>query len=119
MTPFQGIIKFNEDRNLVKDFTLENEHKMLEEELNELMTAINDKDTYEIIDALCDIIVVATGTIHKMGYIPELALKQTVKEILSRKGELDINGKFQKDINQDPKTLYKADYNLAKAKPQK
>jgi NTP pyrophosphatase (non-canonical NTP hydrolase) len=114
MKPFQGIIKFNEDRNLVKEFTIENEYNMLAEELEEMATAIATEDEYELADSLSDIIVVAVGTLYKLGYQPELALKQTVKEILSRKGSLDENGKFQKDRDQDPATLYKADYNLAK-----
>jgi phosphoribosyl-ATP pyrophosphohydrolase len=87
---------------------------MLAEELEEMATAIATEDEYELVDSLSDIMVVAIGTLHKLGYHPELVLKQTVKEITSRKGSLDLDGKFQKDKDQDPATLYKADYNLAK-----
>lgn len=117
MTHTQGIIKFNEDRNLVKGLDMENEYSMLVEELNEeLRAAIDTNDEHEQVDALCDIIVIATGALYKKGYHPELAMKQVVKEITSRNGKIGPTGKWEKDKNQDPDTLYKADYTLARRK---
>jgi NTP pyrophosphatase (non-canonical NTP hydrolase) len=114
MNPLQGIVRFNVDRKL-ESFNPAAEHAMLSEELQEFFKAYDNDDDYEMLDALCDIIVVATGAIYKMGYHPELALKQTVKEITSRKGSFNEElGKWQKDINQDPSTLYKADYKTAR-----
>lgn len=110
-TSFEGIIKFNRDRQLF-DFCTEVEYKLLEEELQEFLVA---DDPTDAVDALCDIIVVAVGALFKLGYNPETALQETVKEILSRKGTLNpITGKWQKDRAQDPTTLYKADYTVAK-----
>jgi hypothetical protein len=84
---------------------------MLYEELQEFFSA---KNTNEQVDALCDIIVVATGALHKLGYNPKLALCETVKEISSRRGAVSLNTfKWSKDPNQDPKTLYKAIYDKA------
>lgn len=110
MNALQGIVAFNKERNLTK-FDPANEHRMLMSELEELVTAMLQNDEYETIDALCDIIVVATGGVHKLGYDPEAALSETVKEIRSRKGAVDTRtGKWEKDRFQDPTTLHKAAY---------
>lgn len=110
MNPLQGIVKFNQDRRLAK-FKGDAEHAMLLEELQEFYDAYARGDEYEMVDALCDIIVVATGAIYKLGYDPEEALIETVLEITSRKGSYNIEtGKWEKDRDQDPKTLYKAHY---------
>ena len=114
MSPLQGIVQFNVDRQL-DTFKASSEYIMLEEELQEFYAAASKEDSNEMLDALCDIIVVATGAIHKMGYNPELALVETVKEITSRQGSFnEETGKWQKDRNQDPSTLYKACYSNAK-----
>jgi hypothetical protein len=60
-------------------------------------------------DAYCDVIVFAVGAIMKLGYDPERALIEVGKEINSREGIM-LDGKWTKNKNQDPKTLYKADY---------
>ena len=110
MTPLQNIVKFNEERNLTQ-FNLDTEIKMLLEELNEFVEASQVEDTNEMVDALCDIIVVATGALYKLGYDPTLALQETTKEILSRQGTInEETGKWEKNSNQDPTTLYKAQY---------
>lgn len=114
MNPIDGIIEFNIQRGL-NDFNAIAEYKMLEEELNEFLTAHAENNEYEMLDALCDLIVFAVGGIYKLGYAPAAALQETVKEILSRKGTLDtVSGKWQKDKHQDPSTLYKANYAVAK-----
>jgi NTP pyrophosphatase (non-canonical NTP hydrolase) len=114
MTPFKAIVQFNLDRNLVT-YDRETELSMLMEEFQELVDATSVENEYETIDALCDIIVVATGSIYKLGYDPDEALEETVKEITSRQGAINPDtGKWDKDKNQDPNTLYKANYNLAK-----
>ena len=110
MNPLQGIVKFNQERNLVK-FNGIAEYNMLMEELQEFLLAVSDNNEYEKVDALCDLIVIAAGAIHKLGYDPEESLVETVLEITSRNGSLnETTGKWEKDLNQDPKTLYKANY---------
>lgn len=114
MNPIDGIIEFNIQRGLT-DFNAIAEYKMLEEELNEFLTAHAENNEYEMLDALCDLIVFAVGGIYKLGYAPAAALQETVKEILSRKGSFDaVSGKWKKDLNQDPATLYKAKYRNAR-----
>jgi predicted HAD superfamily Cof-like phosphohydrolase len=79
--------------------------------MQELSEARAAADIHGIIDAYADMIVVITGSIYKLGYDPNKVLAETLLEISSRKGTIDLTtGKWQKDINQDPTTLYKADY---------
>lgn len=113
-TPMQGIVEFNIERGL-KTFSPEAEVNMLTEELVEFVDACVESDTHEQVNALCDIIVLATGAMHKLGYDPEKALSETVSEIQSRQGTMDENtGKWEKDKDQDPKTLYVPNYENAK-----
>jgi hypothetical protein len=110
MNPLDGIVKFNVDRKL-ETFDASAESTMLAEELQEFWSGYSLGDEYEMIDALCDIIVVAAGAIHKLGYDPTEVLSETVKEITSRQGTFnEVTGKWEKDRNQDPSTLYKAVY---------
>lgn len=118
MTVLDKIVQWNKERNNV-EFNLVNEHSMLQEELNELFDAMDESD---IVDALCDIIVVATGAIHKLGYNPNISMNETLKEISSRQQDpiqKDIwkkwgaSGKWEKNKSQEPSTLYKADYTKA------
>lgn len=110
MDPIQGIVDFNIDRRL-KVFRAESEYNMLAEELQEFKAACEADDEYEMVDALCDLIVVATGAIYKLGYDPNEALIETVFEVTSRQGDYNPDtGKWEKDKNQDPMTLYKAVY---------
>lgn len=103
----EGIITFNQERNL-HDFNHEAEARMLKEEFQEFVNADSE---HMLVDALCDLIVVSTGALYKLGYSPEDAIKETLKEINSRNGLLNLEtGKWEKDLNQDPSTLYKANY---------
>ena len=61
--------------------------------------------------------------IDYMGYDYLKCLDETIKEISSRKQDPNqkrdwelngVSGKWQKDLNQDKSTLYKADYNSCK-----
>ena len=65
----------------------------------------------EKVDAYCDIIVFAIGAILKLGYEPNLALKETVKEINSRGGSMGPDGKWIKEITGNE---YKANYSVCK-----
>ncbi len=123
--------------------------KMMEEERDEFKVAIAEGEWDEVIDAICDQIVltenqasngdyqgeledhidVLFGRLKEFGVIPELAMKQCLKEITSRKqdptqatkwetqGGNTTGEKWQKDRNQDPDTLYTANYKLAKIRP--
>ncbi len=107
-----SIIDWNEERGL-KDFDLQAEVAMLREELEELENA---KTEDEIIDALCDLRVIATGATHKLGYDPEEAMFETLREIHSRRGKFNpATGKWEKDKSEEAqKKWYKANYEKAR-----
>jgi predicted HAD superfamily Cof-like phosphohydrolase len=97
-------------RNLIsKGFSLETEVRLLKEELNELQykehsifKPFQNSDTTdeEKVDALCDLIVVATGAIYKLGYDADKAMDETLKEISSRIGSINPDtGKWEKDLS--------------------
>ena len=101
------ICEWNNERQL-KVFNKDTELMMLIEEINELRGAATDE---EAIDALCDIIVVAVGSIHKLGYDPEVAMDETIKEITSRTGEVKSDGKWYKYTDDNARAKwYKARY---------
>ena len=65
------------------------------------------------IDAYADIIVFCIGAILKLGYEPNLVLKEVIKEINSRGGSMGIDGKWIKEITGDE---YKANFSTCKRK---
>lgn len=112
--PIAQIVLWNKSRNL-NTYDERTEDNLLAEELEELSAARTAIDSHGIIDAYADILVVVTGSIHKYGYNPNLVLAETLKEITSRKGSINPEtGKWEKDLNQDPNSLYKADYSNCK-----
>lgn len=126
MKPLLEIVKLNQTR-YGTDFNGNTAVVKLKEELQELVNGIITNNTNEIVDALSDIIVIATGELTKLKYNPELVLKQTVKEISSRQqdpeqakawaaGNKQPGEKWNKDKSQDPSTLYTADYSTCKFK---
>lgn len=114
---WQRILDFNKTRRLLSNgFNIQTESDMLLEEVRELIEA---KTWQEQTDALCDIIVIATGGLYKLDVNPERAMDETIKEIESRLQdpeqaiEWDTNkpyGKWKKWLQQDPSTLYEANY---------
>ena len=126
MKPLLEIVKLNQTR-YGTDFNGDTAVAKLKEELQELVDGLITNNTDEIVDALSDIIVIATGELTKLKYNPELVLKQTVKEISSRQqdpeqakawaaGNRQPGEKWNKDKSQDPSTLYTADYSTCKFK---
>ncbi len=112
MTALESIVAWNQSRNL-HDYKASTEAILLLRELEELL--VNMIQGQDPVDDLCDIIVVATGSLHKLGYDPEKAMLETYKEISSRQGTVDLStGKWEKDRNQDPSTLYKANYDACR-----
>lgn len=110
MNPIYGIVKFNNDRKLTT-FNSNVAYRLLDEEIQEFLYATSIEDDAKTVDALCDLVVVALGAVHQLGYDPEMSLKETVKEVLSRQGSINpTTGKWEKDKDQDPDTLYKAEY---------
>ena len=108
-----GLRLWREKRNL-KEPQTEAIVGMLREEIGELYDAIINKDEFEEINACADLIVLASNHIEQKGYDLDLIMKETVKEISSREGSIGEDGKWHKDKNQNPDTLYKPDYSTCK-----
>jgi len=122
MTAFDKIIKWNESRNNV-NFDVISEYQMLNEELTEFLTAHNEENEHEMVDALCDIIVVATGGLYKLGYDPNKAMDEVIKHISSREQdpiqkqqweENGAEGKWLKRKAQDKTQMYQQDFESCK-----
>ncbi len=113
LTLNQRIEKFNAERGLLnKGFEWSLEYNMIHEEMKEFKIANARGDINEQIDALCDIIVVATGSILKLGYDPYRAMDETLNEIEDRTGAINpVTGKWQKKLRGNE---YKADYTKAR-----
>lgn len=130
MDMFEKIVKWNEERGLIeRGFDHSKEASFILEELlestgnydsitareramgyaNEIVGDAHAKEV-QIVDAMADIIVFATGAIAKNGYNPSKVMDEVYKEINSRTGKL-IDGKFVKD--KDAK-VYEADFSTCK-----
>ena len=77
-----------------------------------------DPGDHEKIDALDDLIVIATGEILKSGYDPEKTMDETLKEISSRTGDINTaTDKWEKFTTPEAKALwYTADYTECRLK---
>lgn len=101
------------------------------EVIKEIQTEIVDKyfivdynvDENKIVDTICDIKVFSINELGTMKYNGKKCVKETIKEISSRKqnpAQKEIwlkhgaNGKWQKDKLQDKETLYQANYSKCK-----
>ena len=122
--PLLEIMRLNQER-YGTTFDFPKALEKLNEELVEFEEGFVKADTHEMIDALADLIVIAAGEMVKLGFNPELCLKQTVKEISSREqdpvqaiawaaGKKELGEKWLKDPKQDPSTLYTADYSTCR-----
>ena len=122
--PLLEIMRLNQER-YGTTFDFPKALDKLNEELDEFEDGFDRADTHEMIDALADIIVIAAGEMVKLGFNPELCLKQTVKEITCREqdpeqaiawaaGKKELGEKWLKDPKQDPSTIYTADYSTCR-----
>jgi len=93
---------------------------MMLEEVEELRLALLANNEHEIIDACDDLIVLSSNHIAQSGYDVDLTMKETVKEISSRTGEIDsTTGKWTKYHTPEAQAKwYKADYSTCKLKGQ-
>jgi len=121
MTAFAKIKQWNQTRKLLdKDFNIDNELAMIQEEILESCTdmkseearqvaqmiikkevtrfKVDDLDPEQVVDAFADIIVFASGAIYKLGYDTEKVMEEVLKEISSRVGVIK-EGKFVKDTS--------------------
>lgn len=138
---FKELKKWREERK-ISGYSHKTQVSNIVEEMLELMykpksqsiaTATNDiveeyycDETTDIekIDAYCDLIVFSVNAIELLGYDAKECMKETIREISSRKQnpiQKQIweqwgydNTKWEKDVNQDKRELYVANYNNCK-----
>lgn len=114
----EGLRIWRKDRNItaVQGSFVE----MIHEELQEYYEASTEHGR---IDAIADILVLATNECELEGYNIDLVMKQVVKHISSRKQDPSqaaiwksegVSGKWMKDKNQHPSTIYNPDYTVCK-----
>ncbi|CAB5216868.1 NTP-PPase_u3 domain containing protein [uncultured Caudovirales phage] len=90
------ILNWAEARHLLHPENALKQYSKLQEESNELLIGILNKDPYEIIDALGDIQVVLIILANQLGFDIDECLKSAYDEIKNRTGQT-INGNFIKD----------------------
>lgn len=137
MTENERIVKWNEDRNLIKtidDVNIKKEISFIIEECIEMVSAQRSEDARElaesiaeqimthadgkfdrerIVDGAADIKVFTSGLIRKLNYNPDTVMNEVLQEIESRSGSIQ-EGKFVKDKSPEAQAKwYKADFSKA------
>ena len=92
----EKVLEWAENRNLLHNENALKQYSKLQEESNELLIGILNKDPYEIIDALGDIQVVLIILANQLGFDIDECLESAYNEIKDRKG-VTIGGNFIKD----------------------
>jgi hypothetical protein len=114
MSHFSKINDWAKERGLLDIGWDKSAHaSFLAEELSEFLRA---KQNNEEIDALCDIVVFAVNAMRLLGYDPNVAMDETLKEISSRTGAFNPQtGKWEKFKTPEAMALwYSANYDKAK-----
>ena len=93
---FNLIRDWARDRGIYTDGNIKTQYVKLQEESGELAKAILEKNEFETIDAIGDMVVVLTNLAHLAGTDIEFCIEEAYKEISSRKGTM-VNGTFVKD----------------------
>jgi NTP pyrophosphatase (non-canonical NTP hydrolase) len=92
----EKVLEWANERNLLHNENALKQYSKLQEESNELLIGILDKDPYEIIDALGDIQVVLIILANQLGFDIDECLESAYNEIKDRKGKT-IGGNFIKE----------------------
>jgi NTP pyrophosphatase (non-canonical NTP hydrolase) len=90
------VLEWGDERNLLHNENALKQYSKLQEESNELLIGMLNKDPYEIIDALGDIQIVLIILANQLGFDIDECLKSAYNEIKDRKGQT-INGNFIKE----------------------
>lgn len=90
------VLEWADKKSLLKEENHLKQYSKLQEESNELLIALLNKDPYETIDALGDILIVITILAKQLNLDIEECYKSAYNEIKDRTGTT-INGMFFKD----------------------
>lgn len=92
----EKVLQWANERNLLHNENALKQYSKLQEESNELLIGILNKDPYEIIDALGDIQIVLIILANQLGFDIDECLESAYNEIKDRKGKTE-NGNFIKE----------------------
>ena len=90
------ILNWAEARNLLHPENALKQYSKLQEESNELLLSILNKNPYEQIDAIGDCAVVLIILANQLGHDFDKCLESAYNEIKNRTGKT-VNGNFVKD----------------------
>ena len=81
----------------------------------EITEGIRDKSEHESVDWRVDCLIFLINSLEQDNYDAKLCIDEAIEEISSRKGNyIPSVGKWLKNVDQDPSTIYKADYTNCK-----
>jgi NTP pyrophosphatase (non-canonical NTP hydrolase) len=92
----EKVLEWGAERNLLHNENALKQYSKLQEESNELLIGMLNKDPYEQQDALGDCFVVLIILANQLGHDLDKCLEMAYEEIKDRKGQT-INGNFIKD----------------------
>ena len=92
----EKVLEWANERNLLHNENALKQYSKLQEESNELLIGILNKDPYEIIDALGDCAIVLIILANQLGFDIDECLESAYNEIKNRKGRTE-NGNFIKE----------------------
>lgn len=90
------VLEWANERNLLHNENALKQYSKLQEESNELLLSILDKDPYAQIDAIGDCAVVLIILAEQLGHDFDKCLESAYNEIKDRKGKT-IGGNFIKE----------------------
>ena len=90
------VLEWANERNLLHNENALKQYSKLQEESNELLIGMLNKNPYEQIDAIGDCAVVLIILAEQLGHDFDKCLESAYNEIKDRKGQT-INGNFIKD----------------------
>jgi phosphoribosyl-ATP pyrophosphohydrolase len=92
----EKVLQWANERNLLHNENALKQYSKLQEESNELLIGMLNKDPYEIIYALGDIQIVLIILANQLGFDIDECLESAYNEIKDRTGQT-ISGNFIKD----------------------
>lgn len=91
-----NVIRWSEARGIIPNSTSLAQHKKAQEEMNELLTALTDRDRAGIIDGLGDVLVCLINVAALEDLDLTKCLEAAYQEIKDRKGYMNKEGIFVK-----------------------
>jgi NTP pyrophosphatase (non-canonical NTP hydrolase) len=92
----EKVLQWANERNLLHNENALKQYSKLQEESNELLLSILNKNPYEQIDAIGDCTIVLIILANQLGHDFDKCLESAYNDIKDRKGKT-INGNFVKE----------------------